>query len=370
MSEAERRRKLMAKKRKKLETSHQTAVEEKDKKQSSFGSVILKDKLPEGVGLWQPAVGKEHIIDILAWFATDNYPSDSIQADDPVHMLDLWVYRGVGANNDCFVSPSIHFKQKDPIQEFLRTNKSKEDWKNNSAKRRSFYLVWVHDNDEEEAKGVQVWEVSQFFFGSKIEELAKKPRGGGVILYSDYSAEIGKSIYFRIKESGTYEDAQGNKQKSIEYVGHQFVDRDADIPDEIIEQIFPLETVINLHPTYDEMYEAFYGVPYDPEKAPSKGERNVKDRFSKVKHKDEEDDIHYNGDFDDDDEKPVTRKKRKIEDDPEDDPDDEVDDDIDDPEDEVDDDPNDDPEDEVEDDPEEEPPPPPKSVKKPIRRRK
>jgi len=284
MATAEELRRKMAKKKQELESSHQSAIENKDKKQFSRGSVIIKEKLPEGVGIWNPKPD-DHLIDVLAWFATKDYPSDSIKEDDPVPFLDLWVYKGVGSNADDFVSPSLTYKKKDPIAEFLRTNRDKATWKSNSAKRRLFYLVWVHDTAEEEAKGVQVWEVANWFFGAKIEELAKKPRGGGAVLYSDYSKELGKSVFFRIKKSGSFQNEDGKAQDSLEYTGHQFVDRDADIPDRILEQIFPLESVITLHPSYEEIYEAFYGEPY-VEGAPSTKHSQENDDPSQEKERD------------------------------------------------------------------------------------
>jgi len=82
---------------------------------------------------------------------------------------------------------------------------------------------------------------------AKLRVLARDPRGGGIILFDDL--EIGKSISFQKKGKG---------QQNTEYLGHQFLQRQAPIPDWIIEQSFDLGSVINWESDYDEMYEVFY----------------------------------------------------------------------------------------------------------------
>lgn len=263
---------------------HQEQVDSKDSG-TKYPTIFDEEKIPKGIEFWRCKPG-EHLIDIIPFFAGSQH--HKVREGKVAYVVDLWVHAGVGPMNLPFPCTSKNFKETDPICEYIAQNRlSTDEWKRVSPKRRTAYLVWVHDSPEEEKKGVQIWEVAHFYFEEKIDEIAKSPRGGGAVAFSD--VELGKSIAFTVKKVGTYKDARGTDRDSIGYLGHRFVDRDiAIIPERILEQSFPLDEVIKMKPDYDEMSEAFLG------KGPSKGPEL-------------EDDIPFNSG-----KKPPTKKDQKV----------------------------------------------------------
>lgn len=234
---------------------HQEQVDSKDSG-SEFPTIFNKELVPKGIEFWKCKPG-EHLIDIIPFFAGSQHPK--VKEGELAYVVDLWVHQGVGPMNTPYPCTNRNFKETDPICEYIAQNRLPTDeWKRVSPKRRTAYLVWVHDSPEEEKKGIQIWEVAHFYFEEKIDEIAKSPRGGGAVAFSDI--ESGKSIAFTVKKVGTYKDAKGTDRDSIGYLGHRFVDRDIEIiPERILEQSFALDEIIKMKPDYDEMSEAFYG---------------------------------------------------------------------------------------------------------------
>lgn len=239
----------------KLASHHQEQVNTRDSG-TEYPSIIDKTKLPEGRTIWKPKAG-EYLIDIIPFFAGSQHPK--VSEGDLSYVIDLWVHQGVGPLNTPYVCQTKTFHENDPICEYIASKRIPTDeWKKISAKRRTLYLVWVHDEDrKEEKKGIQIWDVAHFFFEAKVDEIAKSPRGGGAISFSD--VDNGKSIAFTIRKSGTYTDAGGQQRDSLEYLGHRFIDREKPIPEKILEQTFALDEVIVMHPDDEEVSDAFYG---------------------------------------------------------------------------------------------------------------
>jgi hypothetical protein len=254
---------------------HQEQVDNKDQG-NEFPTVFDKGKIPKGIGFWRPEKG-EHIIDIIPHFAGSQNPR--VSEGELAYVVDFWVHLNVGPLRTPYCCSAKNFKKSDPICEYVAKNRlDTDEWKKVSAKRRTAYLVWVHDDDKEEAKGLQIWEVAHFYFEEKIDEIAKAPRGGGAVAFSDIDS--GKSIAFTSKVTGSYEDGSGKKRDSIGLVGHKFIDRDKEIPNKILEQIFPLDEVILMHPDNAEIEEAFYGSSEKQEKTdPEEETCDVCDKF-------------------------------------------------------------------------------------------
>jgi hypothetical protein len=165
------------------------------------------------------------------------------------YVLDLFVHTNVGSMSKPFVCPYENFGESCPICEFIKSNRlEKEDWKKLVAKHRVVYFIWVHDSREEERKGIQIFEASHFFMQEKIEEIAKLPRGGGSVDFSNY--DEGKSLAWTRKGSGV---------SNTQYLGHRFVERDRPIPDKILDMTFPLDSIVNMHPSYEEIEKEFRG---------------------------------------------------------------------------------------------------------------
>lgn len=218
-----------------------------------FPTIFNKEAIPEGIGFWR-CTEDTHLADIIPFEAGPDMPFGN--DDKPIteegeldYVVDLFVHMNVGNMNKPFVCPYENFGKACPICEFIKANRlDKEDWKKLVAKHRVVYLLWVHDSREEEKKGIQIFEASHFFTQEKIEEIAKLPRGGG---YENFShPDTGKTLAWTRKGSG---------QENTQYLGHRFVDRDAPIPDRILDQSFPLDSVINMHPEYEEIEKEFKG---------------------------------------------------------------------------------------------------------------
>jgi len=239
--------------KKDLEKRHQEAGERTDERME-FGTYFNKDDIPEGVEFWKAEKGR-HIIDIVPFFAGKNHPRDP--EGRLSYVVDLYVHRNIGAKNTPIVCPQRNFDEPCPICEYISKRRlPKSEWDLIGPKRRTVYFVWVHDEaQKEEKKGLQIWEVSHWFFEKEIDELAKMPRGGGYVNFSDI--DKGRSISFKVKSSGSYIDPNGQKQESIEFTGYQFIDREEKIPDSILDNVFPLDDVINMKTPYNEIKEMF-----------------------------------------------------------------------------------------------------------------
>jgi hypothetical protein len=277
---------------------HQEQVDNKDQG-NDYPTIFNKTAIPKGIGFWKCGKG-EHVLDIIPFFAGKQHPR--VKEGELSYVIDLWVHNNVGPLRTPYVCTAKNFKENDPICEYIAKNRlDKEEWKRTASKRRTVYLVWVHDTPEEEKKGIQIWEVAHFFFESHIDEIAKSPRGGGATAFSDI--ESGKSIAFTVKSTGKYKDGDVERD-SIGYSGHRFIDRDIDvIPDKILEQSFSLDECIVMHPDYDEVDEAFNGS--------SKATRNKYQEESDEPEPEEEVQEEQESSFDPEDELPSKEQKVK-----------------------------------------------------------
>jgi len=244
---------------------------------SRYLTVFNKQKVPDGINFF---VCKEatHIVDILPWEAGPNMPFDDqnlpiTTEGDFDYVLDLYVHQNVGKINQPYVCPFENYAKPCPICEYMKANRlDKKEWNNIRPKRRSIYLIWNRTNAEEEKKGVQIFDAAHFFMEEKIEEIAKLPRGGGYVVFSD--PDNGKSVCWTRTGSG---------QTGTKYLGHRFVDRETAIPDRILDKTFSLDQVINMHPEYELIKKGFdedqkaAGKASDKEEAPFENEDNSVD---------------------------------------------------------------------------------------------
>jgi hypothetical protein len=203
----------------------------------------------------------DHLIDIIPFVAGKQHPR--VPEGRMAFNIDVWIHQNIGPMYDQFVCPQRMFKQPDPICNYMRGKRLPEkEWKAIAPKRRTVYLVWVHDTPEEEEKGIQIWEVAWWNFEKNVDEIAKSPKGGAPVPFSDY--DDGKSIAFSIKKSGKFTDSSGKERDSMDFVGHRFVDRDEKVSDEILDQSFSLDEIITIHPDFTVMEEAFTGQKGSP----------------------------------------------------------------------------------------------------------
>lgn len=255
---------------------YEESYKSKDDRGFIIGSVFDLDVIKEmGIEVWRPDIG-EHVIDVIPFYAGIQHPV--VKQGLRTYKVDFWAHQRIGALNEFFVCQSNTWKKPDPICTYMSQNyiDDKNEYKAIKPSRRCAYLVWVHDNEEQQDKGIQIFEVAHFFFEKKVSEIARKPRGGGFIDWTCY--DKGKHVYWTIGVTGTYEDASGTKRDSIEYTAFQLIERDTpSIPDRILEQSFALDEVIVMHPEDKIVNMAFYGT----EKAPKTEEKETSDRLQK-----------------------------------------------------------------------------------------
>lgn len=223
-----------------------------------------------GIRTWYAKEG-EHEIDILSFQVGPN--DQHVKEGRWSHFFDMWIHRRVGPGDLQFICLMAMYNGRCFICEYRNQllSDAPEDMSKKDAKqfqdnviyplkpsRQGLYNIICYDSEEEEAKGVQLWQVAHFFFEKHIVQLSKinKSRGGGYVLFSHPDKENGKTISFvrKGKENTTYD-------------GHQFHDRNYDLNDEELDACRTLDQIIVI-PTYEEVKEAFWDSSEVEEEAP------------------------------------------------------------------------------------------------------
>lgn len=218
----------------------------------------LIDDLPRPK--WKNPEG-EHAVDIIPFIAGPNHPQ--VAEGHPAYNLEVWVHFGVGVNENQYVCMSRTYGQRCPICEKQSKMRDSGEYtddeiKDLNPKRRCVYNVVVYDSPAEEEKGVQIFEVSHFYFEKHIAELAKRPRGGGFIAIAD--PDDGRMVCFTKKGTRLQTEFLGHRLEPREIDGEKYV-----IEDEILEQAVALDTLIR-EPDIEEMERAMSGAEDKEEK--------------------------------------------------------------------------------------------------------
>lgn len=222
----------------------------------------LKFPLPDQRKLWKPDNGN-HFIDIIPYPVGKNDPNPQLKEGEFSFVFQYYVHRGLGVDfKKSAICLQSMYKKPCPICEHrseLEKNDSDEDMiKKLYAKRRELYNVWVQDNEKEQDKGIQIMEVASYYMSNELKPLWQAPtRPGQQDSMINFTApdKDGKTIGFGI---GT---KLMGKATIPDYYGHRFVDRDYDIPENILNQALSLDNLIVI-PSYKEVYELYWGEEY------------------------------------------------------------------------------------------------------------
>ena len=234
-----------------LQQQHNKSGEPNKSPGQRFETIFDKSKIPAGIGFYRVPEG-QHLVDIIPFECGPDMPLDEngdvrFQEGDPSYVLNVWVHQNLGKNDKPYVCPYQNFGESCPACEFIKANRlEKEDWAKLRPKQRSIYLIWGHNNREDEKKEIQVFDSSFFFMEEKLIEIARLPKDGGSIMFSD--VDKGRSVAWTRKGIGA---------TNTSYIGHKFVDRESPIPDKILEKSFSLDSIIKMHPTYEEIKKDF-----------------------------------------------------------------------------------------------------------------
>ena len=215
----------------------------------NFPSIIDKGNLK--VPIWRPKAGK-HLFDIIPYITGKDDPIEKPNMLKVALALD--VHTRIGAMKEQFVCPAKAFKKPCPICAYLAQNDvDTKTWSSLSPKVRVFYLVWVRDSKADMQKGIQLLEMAHFSMQEQIDSLTSIPpidgdinEEGDTIAYADLIN--GKSIYFERIDKG---------KEKVRYIGFALHERRSPIPKGLLKQVFPIDSIIKMHPEYNEIQSAF-----------------------------------------------------------------------------------------------------------------
>ena len=223
----------------------------KKSKASMRGSrnVIDMEKIGD-VNIWQPKDG-DHTIDVIPYFAGSNDPN--VKKDEPTYLFPYSQHPRIGAAEEQVLCPAATFGDPCPICEdrmkLREQGQDKEIWKPLFPKDRAIYNIICYDQGEEK-KGVQIWDISRFYFENPVLKLAmRKGRAKTGTIFQD--PENGKSIVFEIEPAKSKDDFPS-------YVGIAFEDRDYEIDDDILDQAIALDETVKVL-SYEEIKDLYFG---------------------------------------------------------------------------------------------------------------
>lgn len=191
--------------------------------------------------------------------------------------LEVFIHRGVGVNEDSYICLNRTYRKRCPICEYQAELRESGDVDDDTLKalnptKRAIYNVVHCDTASDEAKGVQVFDVSHWLFTIPLEEFAHKKRGGGEILYAHI--DHGKIINFQ----------QTGSKRTLKYTAFEFKDR-PELTEEQLDAAHCLDEMLHI-PEYDEVYEAFWEAKETD--APKEDTRKPKEEVKKEEPKKEE----------------------------------------------------------------------------------
>jgi len=202
----------------------------------------------------------DHSLDFIPFVAGANNPN--VKEGKLTYILDIWVHNKVGVNEDSYICMNKTYDKNCPIckhqAELIKQEEEDAIVKALNPTRRGIYNIWCHDTPKDEAKGIQIWDVSHWLFESEVIEQAKLKKGGGYIYYTDL--DDGKVVSFRRTGSG----ATNTKFKAV-----TFEDREEPLPDEIVMGVYCLDDLLHI-PTYEEVETAFFGEKKETKKSEEK----------------------------------------------------------------------------------------------------
>lgn len=238
-------------------------------------------KVDKKIDFFEPSEGLNKVNIIPYEIKTKNHPlvkKGISEIGDFDYNLDLYVHRGIGANNDSVICPKGTYGKTCPICE--EKHKLYDAGKNDEAKelkaqRRCVYNIQPIVKGKSE--GLKIWDVSHSLFEKElIEEAHSCLDGSNIIDFAD--SEDGKIIKFR----GT--EAVFGKTKYLEFKSFSFLDRDEEIDEDILDEAVSLDELLTV-PTYEEVSNLFYGIDSDDDEDKDDEEEEEEEEKPTKKHK-------------------------------------------------------------------------------------
>ena len=215
--------------------------------------------------LWTAGKG-EHGVDIIPYIAGANDPAvhaGKIKEGEPQYLLDIYVHQNIGPGDEQFVCLKANYRLPCPVCEYRNTvvkdappddatqrDKDLHDKVLDALryKRRVAYNIINRTTEQEEDKGIQVFEIAHWFMERELQILAGggKARGKGYVFFAH--PKLGKTVWF---------NRTGVGATSTSYSGYAFEDRDYDIPQEWLDGVYSIDQHIII-PTYEQVHATLW----------------------------------------------------------------------------------------------------------------
>jgi hypothetical protein len=172
---------------------------------------------------------------------------------------------------------------------------------------RQLFLIYDHDDVD---KGVQLWDVAYFNFGTQLDQYIDGARKQDKEAYSRFHHPIdGFEMRITGVEKSIGDELRG---KNTVYSVHQFYKRDRELPRSVIEHGFDLDAMIR-EVEYDTLKKIYMGVDDEEDKKDSRNSRDDRDqsrdsRTAERSRRDTDPDLRRNQEKDDKDEAPPRRE--------------------------------------------------------------
>lgn len=219
----------MAKKSRFRQSSDYSAELKQRTEESTSGNYTTIFKSDAKLPMWKDAEG-DHAADIIPWISSENHPN--YKEGVPVYKVELWVHKRVGPEKGDYICLR-NYGEDCPLCD-ARTDELAADSPRQKitdslkGSQRCLYNVIVYTDNQEE-KGVQIWEASSYLAENPFKATAKNKRTGERIAYAD--PDKGKTVTFTVE--GT--------MKSKKINGIVFEDRPDIISDEILDEAYVIE---------------------------------------------------------------------------------------------------------------------------------
>lgn len=218
------------------------------------GKGILDLSGHDNVDFFKPVKDKRYKIDIVPYvITTNNHPKVKKGGID--YVMQVWVHGFVGPDENSIICPKKTFKKECPICQEREEMIASGDYdkkitdKLKPSERCIYNIIDLNNED----KGIQLFIVSGYLFHKELLEEAHVS-GDEVICFADL--EDGYSVKFRTSEG----KAAG--KTFVVYKSFDFKEREESYPDEILDDVFPLDRMIVVS-DYDSIKNEFLGVQTD-----------------------------------------------------------------------------------------------------------
>jgi len=245
----------MVRKRKKSKSSFRNKVSANSKRQQQQAKSYGYLKLPKDVSIFKETPGGKARLDFIPYeIILSNHPDRN--DDDGIAIKgEEWykrpfkIHRNVGSGNDTIVCPTSIGK-KCPICDYrkkrFKEGAEKEETDAMKTNDRNLYLV-IPREDKEHEENIHVWDISQYLFQNLLNDEIEENEDNGI--FPDIDEGLTVKIRFDAKSIG--------KNKFAEASRIDFIERENEIEDELLENIPSLDEMLSIL-SFNELETKFF----------------------------------------------------------------------------------------------------------------